>query len=32
MAREYLQWVVEHGKKQDYRKAAESILKKLPPD
>ena len=29
-AREYLQRVVEHGKKQDYRKAAESILKKLP--
>ena len=31
MAREFLQRVVEHGKKQDYRKAAESILKKLPP-
>ena len=31
-AREFLQWVVEHGKKQDYRKAAESILKKLPAD
>ncbi len=31
MAREFLQWVVGHGKKQDYRKAAESILKKLPP-
>ena len=30
-AREFLQWVVEHGKKQDYRTAAESILKKLPP-
>ena len=30
MAREYLQWVVEHGKKQDYIQAAESILKKLP--
>ncbi|MCG9132598.1 hypothetical protein J5I95_13045 [Candidatus Poribacteria bacterium] len=29
-AREFLQWVVEHGKKQDYRKAAESFLKKLP--
>ena len=30
-AREFLQWVVEHGKKQDYRKAAEDFLKKLPP-
>ena len=30
MAREYLQWVVEHGKKQDYRTAAEAIFKKLP--
>ena len=30
MAREFLQRVAEHGKKQDYRKAAESILKKLP--
>ena len=30
-AREFLQWVVENGKKQDYRTAAESILKKLPP-
>ena len=29
-AREFLQWVAEHGKKQDYRTAAESILKKLP--
>ena len=29
-AREFLQWVVEHGKKQDYRTAAETILKKLP--
>ncbi len=29
-AREFLQWVVEHGKKQDYRKAAEDFLKKLP--
>ena len=27
----YLEWILEHGKKQDYRKAAESILKKLPP-
>ncbi|MDE0087477.1 MAG: hypothetical protein OXU23_17275 [Candidatus Poribacteria bacterium] len=32
MAREFLQRVVEHGKKQDYIQAAESILKKLPPD
>ena len=31
MAREFLQWVVEQGKKQDYIQAAESILKKLPP-
>ena len=30
-AREFLQWVVEHGKKQDYRKAAEDFLKELPP-
>ena len=30
-AREFLQRVVEHGKKQDYRKAAEELLKKLPP-
>ena len=29
-AREFLQWVVEHGKKQDYRTAAEDFLKKLP--
>ena len=29
-AREYLQWVVEHAKKQDYIQAAESLLKKLP--
>ena len=27
----HLEWILEHGKKQDYRKAAESILKKLPP-
>ena len=32
MAREFLQRVVEQGKKQDYIQAAESILKKLPPD
>ena len=31
MAREFLQRVVERGKKQDYRKAAEELLKKLPP-
>ena len=31
MARVFLQRVVEHGKKQDYIQAAESILKKLPP-
>ena len=31
MAREFLQRVVEHGKKKDYIQAAESILKKLPP-
>ena len=30
MAREFLQRVVEHGKKQDYIQAAESTLKKLP--
>ena len=30
MAREFLQRVVEHGKKKDYRKAAEELLKKLP--
>ena len=30
MAREFLQRVVEHGKKQDYRTAAEELLKKLP--
>ena len=30
MAQAYLQWVIEHGKKQDYIQAAESILKKLP--
>ena len=30
MARAYLQWVVKHGKKQDYIQAAESLLKKLP--
>ncbi len=30
MAREFLQRVVEHGKKQDYIQAAESLLKKLP--
>lgn len=30
-AREFLQWVVEHGKKQDYIHAAESFLKELPP-
>ena len=29
-AREFLQWVVENGKKQDYRTAAEELLKKLP--
>ena len=29
-AREFLQWVVKNGKKQDYRKAAEDFLKKLP--
>ena len=29
-AREFLQRVAEHGKKQDYRKAAEDFLKKLP--
>ncbi len=32
MARGYLQWVVKHAKKQDYRQAAESILKKLPSE
>ena len=32
MAREFLQRVVEQGKKQDYIQAAESILKKLPLD
>ena len=32
MAREFLQRVVEQGKKQDYIQAAESILKKLPSD
>ena len=31
MAREFLQWVLKNGKKQDYRKAAEDFLKKLPP-
>ena len=31
MARKFLQRVIEHGKKQDYIQAAESILKKLPP-
>ena len=31
MAREFLQRVIKHGKKQDYIQAAESILKKLPP-
>ena len=31
MAHKYLQWVVEHGKKQDYIHAAEELLKKLPP-
>ena len=31
MAREFLQRVVKNAKKQDYRTAAESILKKLPP-
>ena len=30
MAREFLQRVVEHAKKQDYRKAAEELLKNLP--
>ena len=30
MARGYLQWVAEHGKKQHYVHTAESILKKLP--
>ena len=32
MARQHLQWVVKNVKKQDYIQAAESILKKLPPD
>ena len=32
MAREFLQRVIEHGKKPDYRKASEELLKKLPPD
>ena len=31
MAREFLQRVIQQGKKQDYIQAAESILKKLPP-
>ena len=31
MAREYLQWVVKNAEKNDYIQAAESILKKLPP-
>ncbi len=31
MAREFLQRVIEHGKKQDYIQVAESLLKKLPP-
>ena len=30
-AREFLQRVVEHGKKQDYIQAAEKLLKNLPP-
>ena len=30
MARAYLQWVVEHAKKDEFIQAAESILKKLP--
>ena len=29
-AREFLQWVVEHGKNDDYVQAAEELLKKLP--
>ena len=32
MAREFLQRVIQQGKKQDYIQAAESILKKLPLD
>ena len=32
MARGYLQWVLKHAKKQGYRQAAESILKKLPSE
>ncbi|MXV75984.1 hypothetical protein F4Z99_17130 [Candidatus Poribacteria bacterium] len=31
MARAYLQWVLEHAKKDEFIQAAESILKKLPP-
>lgn len=31
MARRYLQWVVKHAEKQAYIQAAESLLKKLPP-
>ena len=30
MARGYLQWVVKHAKSDDYRHAAESILKEMP--
>ena len=30
-AREFLQWVVEHGKNDDYIQAAEELLEKLPP-
>ena len=32
MAREYLHWVVRFGKQNDYIQAAESFLKKLPPE
>ena len=31
MARQYLQWVVKNAEKQAYIQAAESLLKKLPP-
>ena len=31
MARKYLQWVVKNAEKQAYIQAAESLLKKLPP-
>ena len=31
MAQKYLQWVAEHAENDDYIQAAESFLKKLPP-